>query len=261
MNRRFRARTAYTILEVLVVFAIVSVLASLALSALSRVKKSARKGVCLNHLRQIGCGIRMYSDDSDDALPTPGINAATTNFLSLYSAYKAMMRDYLRRGGASTEDKLFACPSDEFYPSFVEPDTTTPFYIRQSLHQHPIFDYSSYAFSGGDNVTRIVGKRPVAVESPGLTGLKLSSVKDPVRTVLIAEASALAPWSWHDPQPRDVPREALTYNDARNMVCYVDGHVGYTRIYWNEALFRAKGPSFAMSYDPPPGYDYKWSGN
>jgi prepilin-type processing-associated H-X9-DG protein len=153
---------------------------------------------------------------------------------------------------------LFACPADNFFPSFVLPDTNTPAsYVRKSLYEQPIFDHSSYAFNGGDNKTRtFVGG---SWQAPGLTGQKLSSIKHPDRTVLITEASALAPWSWHNPLWPDVPREPLTYNDARNMVSFVDGHVSYLKIYWNTNRYPNGGFSFALAYDPPVGYEYQWS--
>ncbi|MGH7867542.1 MAG: prepilin-type cleavage/methylation domain-containing protein, partial [Candidatus Dormibacteraceae bacterium] len=113
-----------------------------------------------------------------------------------------------------------------------------------------------------DNVTRTFGTtNHFSVTEPGLTGLKLSSIKSPTKTILAAEVSALAPWSWHNPQWPDVPREPLTYSDARNMVSFVDGHVDYIRIYWNTNRYPDGGYSFAMSYDPPAGYDYRWSGD
>jgi prepilin-type processing-associated H-X9-DG protein len=91
--------------------------------------------------------------------------------------------------------------------------------------------------------------------------VKLSSIKHPARTVLLAEASALAPWSWHAPVWPDVPRESLTYNDAKNMVSFVDGHVSYLKIFWNTNRYPNGGFSFALAYDPPAGYGYQWSGD
>jgi hypothetical protein len=38
----------------------------------------------------------------------------------------------------------------------------------------------------------------------------------------------------------------------------VDGHVSYIKIYWNGT----QGPGgFSAFYEPPGGYDYKWTGN
>jgi len=39
------------------------------------------------------------------------------------------------------------------------------------------------------------------------------------------------------------------------MVGFVDGHVRYIKIYWNAS----KRDIFALDYEPPAGYDYKWS--
>src|SRR5262249_24779841 len=170
------------------------------------------------------------------------------------------MKSYVGSKNATAEDKLFACPADTFFPSFALPNSTNGAWVRQSLHRQAHFDYSSYGFNGGDNITRIVGAtNEVAVDAPGLTGVKLSSVKHPTKTVLASELSALGPWSWHDPVWPDLRTEALTYEDAKNMVSFVDGHVSYIRIYWNKPLFFARGPSFAMSYNPPDGYEYQWS--
>ncbi len=45
-------------------------------------------------------------------------------------------------------------------------------------------------------------------------------------------------------------------NDAKNMVGFADGHVSYVKIYWDAGL-----DSRSFNYDPPAGYEYKWTGN
>jgi hypothetical protein len=91
---------------------------------------------------------------------------------------------------------------------------------------------------------------------PGLTGVKLSSVKHPGKTVLVLEVAALAPWSWHEPSSHGVAREDGTYyNDSKNVVSFVDGHVDYIKMYWNPG----QGP--ATFYNPPAKYNYQWSGD
>ena len=39
---------------------------------------------------------------------------------------------------------------------------------------------------------------------------------------------------------------------------FVDGHVSYIKIYWNGSQ---GGDGFSAFYEPPAGYEYKWSGN
>ena len=255
MNKPSRFTKAFTLVELLAVIAIIAILAALLLPVLSRAKASAKRTACLNNLKQINLGVRLYSDDSNDTTPSPG----TRPFL--YSGYKELMKSYVGlKSASSPQDKLFACPADSFFPSFLIAGPNLG-YVRTSLYDQPDYDYSSYAFNGGDNIIRTAGKTN-QYTLPGLTGTKFSSVKHPVRTALVAETSAFYPWSWHNPQWPDVPREPLTYNDAKNMVSFVDGHVSYIKIYWNSGLFYAKSANeFAMNYDPPAGYDYQWSGD
>lgn len=256
MKRRRRSEVGITLVEAMIAIVIMIILAAIIFPVLSSAKKRAHRATCMNNLRQINLGVRMYSDDSEDQAPSPGTTAASTNFISLYSGYKQLMKTYVGADGSSSAGhKIFACPADTFYPSFLLPNSTTGFYVRDSLHRQPAFDYSSYTFNGGDNVTRKF--KSWSVEWPGLTGLKLSNIRNPSRTILVAEVAALGPWSWHDHRAHAY----LTYNDAKTMVSFVDGHVSYIRMFWNTAVFEAKGPSFAMNYNPPAGYDYQWSGD
>lgn len=242
--------------ELLVVMTIIALLAALLLPVVSVAKKSAQRTTCLNNLRQINMGIRMYADDAHDAVPSPGLATATTDVLTLYSGYKSLMKSYVGVNGvASPQDKLFACPADRFYPNRIF--TNNPGYswqfVPRSLHDEPFLDYSSYAFNGGNNVTKTNKDKTITVPRPGLTGVKLSAVKHPSRTALISDGSAPCPWSWHEPSRR------LWFNNAKNMVSFVDGHVSYIKIYWDSSF--NGGKSQAFMYDPPAGYDYQWSPN
>jgi prepilin-type N-terminal cleavage/methylation domain-containing protein len=249
------SKRAFTLLEMLTVIAIIGILAALLLAVLIAAKKRADRATCMNNLRQINLGIRMYSDDSSDATPSPGISATSTNHMPLFSAYKELMKNYVGlKGAPSPRDKLFACPADKFFPSYVSVTNTGWYYVRHSLHDDPVLDYSSYAFNGGDNATRTYGLTN-HYTMPGLTGVKFSSVKHPTRTILVAEASAFAPWSWHEPS------SSLVFNNAKNMASFVDGHVSYIRIYWDSTPLPGGGQSLALGYNPPAGYDYQWSGD
>ena len=51
-------------------------------------------------------------------------------------------------------------------------------------------------------------------------------------------------------------------NDAKSMVSFTDGHVSYTKMYWNDSIrYPTGGFSVAAYYDPPAGYEYQWNGN
>ena len=232
MVSRPQPAAGFTLIELFVVLAIIGILAALLFPALSQAKAKAGRTTCLNNLRQINLGIRMYADDAHDAAPSPGSAAAAADVLNLYSGYKSLVKNYVGMTGASSpQDKLFACPADQFYPNWVFAAHPAPpwQYVRKSLHDEPYLDFSSYVFNGGDNVSRTNKSKTFIISRPGLTGIKLSAVKHPARTALISEGSAPCPWSWH------APSRQQKFNDAKNVVSFVDGHVSYVKMFWDSS--------------------------
>jgi prepilin-type N-terminal cleavage/methylation domain-containing protein len=243
---------AFTLVEMLVVIAVIAILAAILLPVLSAAKARAQRTSCLNHLRQIDLGMRLYWDDHSDY--PPGIPNSPAAPFGYWTGYKELIKPDLGMTGASSPaDKLFACPADIFYYDFFL-KTNHPYYTAQSFHDQSVSDFSSYWSNAGALTTD--------TNAPGMKGKAISAVKNPARTILAAEMPAFLSYSWHQPRLFSSERaQWLTFNDARNVVSFVDGHVSYIKIYWDEALAASHRWSFSMNYDPPAGYDYQWSPN
>jgi prepilin-type N-terminal cleavage/methylation domain-containing protein/prepilin-type processing-associated H-X9-DG protein len=243
-------KEAFTLIELMAVIAMIALFAALLVPALSETNAKTKRTACLNNLRQINAGLRLYCDDSRDASPT---TAGAPFGTQAWSGYRNKVNNYIGvNAEPSPKDKLFACPADTYYVDIVR-SSSSPVsgvaYVQASLHDQTNWNYSSYGFNGGSKT--------------GIGDRKLTSIKDPARTVLVAEVPAFFPYSWHQSSTSGgvkLPGGVALFVDAKNMVSFVDGHVSYNKIYWNsnshEGVF-----TLAMQYDPPAGYDYKWSGD
>lgn len=209
--------------ELLVVIGIIGVLASLLLPALGAVRRKAAGTVCLNNLRQVNLGLGMFVEEHGGIYPT-------TNEVWYY--YRQMIAPYLGASSAS-----FACPADSFMI-----DVLSGKEFKESPHLSPEYNYVSYPFNG---------RRPNSIGWPemGLAERTMQGVREPTRTVSLYEIPAGYAFSWHKP-----PRKRRKL--APSHIAFVDGHVGLTKIYWNEG---ATKQDFPVAHDPPPGFDYRWS--
>ncbi len=243
-----KGRTAFTLIELLVVIATIAILAALMLPVLSKAKARAQRTVCLNNLKQICLGIQLYAGDHDDTLPSIVI----TNDMPWsyqWRFFKELTKSYDGLSGpSSTADTLFACPADTFH---YFNSHSTPMQ-HASMHDDPWADYSSYWFSR----LNLVPNPATGGFYDGISGRKMSSIRNPVRNVMVADQPACFAYSWHQPQSLTDPGPNQI-NDSMNMVSFVDGHVSFIKIYW-DGLDSYPDPCF---YEPPVGYEYQWGEN
>lgn len=243
---------AFTLIEMLVVIAIIGILAALLLPVLGRAKASGKRTACLNNLNQIAKGVNMYAGDFNEVLfPTngPTLNPPPLPAYYEWTAYNPFMRSYVGlKDAPSPQDKLFACPADIFYQG--GPNGL----VSQGEHLQSSNNFSSYAFNAGNAVFRARELFPGMF--PGIMGTKLSSIVFPGKTVQVAEFPAFDSYSWHTPRPSGEDY----YNNAPNLLSFVDGHVNQVKMYYgtnNPSRLR----QHPLAFNPPPGYDYKWSGD
>jgi prepilin-type N-terminal cleavage/methylation domain-containing protein len=241
---------AFTLIELLVVVAIIGILAALVLPTLSGAKAAARRTECLNNLKQVALGLLLYADDFGQVLPgrspkPPGVHG--------WYAFKSLTKSYLGLNGQSSpHDRVFSCPADTFFFNHGS-EWPGPDFDSGSLHEQPWTDCSSYDFNCGNLITNSFYKG-ARQQFPGVGGERLSAMKEPSRTVLVAETPALIPYSWHQPRRR-IPSN-YPFKDARCTASFIDGHVAFLRFYWDKTL--ASGVE-SWHYDPPSNYEYRWS--
>jgi len=232
--------------ELLVVSFVIAVLTALLLPVVNHAKTKAKRTVCIRHLNQIHDALMLYAGDSDYSLPA---RLDTGRKLDASLAYEQALTNYYNSSPKSLRSgRIFICPADTFYYDRIPMSSGTLVYVRQGVHHQARYQFSSYAFNGGNQHTNKATGRPY----PGLAGRKLSSLKGQNNTILVAEVPAFYGWSWHEPQQREVPHY---YNNAMNMALFVGGNVRYQRFYWDGT----KPTQVASEYDPPPEYGYRWS--
>ncbi len=109
---------AFTLIELLVVIAIIAILASMLLPALSGAKAKAQGIACLNHLRQLGVALHLYTNDNGDGFPP--IQARIPNGESSWRAYL-----YPNVG---QNPRVYDCPAEknEVYASARSRPTSRP---------------------------------------------------------------------------------------------------------------------------------------
>ena len=196
-----RAGTAFTLVELLVVIAIIAVLASLLLPALGRSRQEAYKTTCLNNLRQIGIGIKLYMDDHQGRFPGAwatdlmaggaGKIKSVANALGGYDpAHPACLQNYPHAQvrplhGYLRPSPVFHCPADSGQN------------VKAGCGDHPIKPSNftvvgcSYQYNaGGLCFPPGGGTRQRQADSAGLSGKPDWWAPDPSRYILMHEPTA-----------------------------------------------------------------------
>jgi prepilin-type processing-associated H-X9-DG protein len=244
------SRNAFTLIELLVLIVIIALIAALLLPAITSTPSPTPGTPCLNNLRQITLAIHMYVADW-----APDAAGSTNNVASPFlgrSEFRTLIAPYVSiKHPPSPQDKIFACPTDKFY--YATNSNGAVAYVSKPLHEQSNYVFSSYAYNAGQVINGPTANSPATTNSHGIAGIWLGSIAQPTRTVLVAEIPAFEPYSWHFPK-KPFSQQNFRFNNSRNMVGFVDGHVELLKIYYG-------GKKPAWDYNPPAGYKYQWTQN
>jgi len=203
-------KPGFTLIELLVVIGIIGMLIAILLPSLRRARQQAQVITCANNLRQISFAFNMYLIDSKNMcfwrgadINTEGMDwyvyggkeTGNTNLgqSGLFNKYVPRpLNKYVNRNLA-----VFRCPSDDSAAPWADVFSSCYDWVG-----------TSYNFNAN-------GYPPSPPSAGGLSGIRVTKVRDSARTVLFFDAALLYNTNWH-------PR-------AEGNVCLVDGHVVFTR--------------------------------
>jgi prepilin-type N-terminal cleavage/methylation domain-containing protein len=204
MHRR-AIKTGFTLIELLVVIAIIAILAAILFPVFAQARESARMTSCLSNMKQLGLGLRMYSQDYDETYPY-------LRFEGFALTWRNVLMPYLKNKG------IMACPSNpESRPSGPGVNTNNPFndngnaegWISEPDHTLPI----SYAMNNCVDTW---------VPPGGLGGLPAGPAPSDARLTRPADTMAIAESTWGN---ADIS-PGYTLTDAAGGTC--DTNISWT---------------------------------
>ncbi|HSY75193.1 MAG TPA: prepilin-type N-terminal cleavage/methylation domain-containing protein, partial [Dongiaceae bacterium] len=184
-------RRAFTLIELLVVIAIIAILAALLLPVLAAAKRKAAQAVCVNNLKQLGLGMKMYVDDNGGVFPgiasrMYGYHAEDWIYWRTNTAlYPSFEKSPILTSIPGLQKPSLRCPLDT---SDSDRDKLTPNQFHDGYGNY-LFSYSFTGY-GLDPEGKNVGMSSVVDTSTGVTNkflFKEGAVHDPGNKIMLAE--------------------------------------------------------------------------
>lgn len=147
-----RPKQAFTLIELLVVIAIIAILSAILFPVFATVKEMARRTACSSNLHQLGQGMMMYIQDTDERFPVADFSDNLLNFPPPihHVSLKSVLEPYVR------SSEVWYCPTMRAQPNRAAEYPTDYNYL--CVHGWAALPF----FSGFDNDTEGVCSHPLA---------------------------------------------------------------------------------------------------
>ena len=117
-----RRTAAFSLVELLILIFIIAILAGMLLPALANAKGRAQRISCVNNLKQVGLGFRLFHNDHQDKFP---MSLSTNKSGSLELADQAY-RHFQTLSNELSSPRVLVCPSDSRAPAAAFRDLKNP---------------------------------------------------------------------------------------------------------------------------------------